>query len=133
MDRRRVLEKLLLDGVAVEAGDRAKPPGNRRVSPAALFEVAAEALDVRAPRLEEADAMLLAPGGELAQVERVRLFGESLVASKIATERDPLGIADTGCETTMAADSIVAVMSHLQVELRPGACQRRPAMRRRSP
>ena len=28
MDSWRVIEKLLLDGVAVEAGDRAKPPGN---------------------------------------------------------------------------------------------------------
>ena len=61
-----MLEKLLLDGVAVEAGDREKPPGNRRASPAALFEVAAEALDVSAPGREKAEVVLLAPSGELA-------------------------------------------------------------------
>ncbi len=66
-----MLEKLLLDGVAVEAGDCAKPPGNRRASAAALLEVATEALDVRAPYLEEVDVVLLAPGGELARVEHV--------------------------------------------------------------
>ena len=76
-----MLEKLLLDGVAVEAGDRAKPPGNRRTSPATLFEVAAEGFDVRAPRFEEAKVVLLAPSGELAKVEGVRLSGESAVAS----------------------------------------------------
>jgi hypothetical protein len=89
-----VLEKLLLDGVAVEAGDCAKPPGNRRASSPALVEVTAETLDVRAPRLEEADVVLLAPSGELAPVEGLRLSGESVVASQIATERDPLGIAE---------------------------------------
>ncbi len=65
--------QLLLDGAAVEAGDRAKPPGNR-TSPAALLEVAAEALDVRAPRLEEMEVVLLAPSGELAKVGGVRLW-----------------------------------------------------------
>ncbi len=91
-----MLEKLLLDGVAVEAGDCAKPPGNRRTSPATLLEVATEALDVSAPRLEKVDVVLLAPSCKLAQVEGVRLSGESAVASKIATERDPLGIAEHG-------------------------------------
>jgi len=89
-----VLDRLLLDGIAVEAGDCAKPPGNRRTSSAALLEVAAEALDVSAPRLEEAEVVLLTPSGELAKVEGVSLSGESAVASKIATERDPLGIAE---------------------------------------
>jgi hypothetical protein len=69
-----VLEKLLLDCVAVEAGDCAKPSGNRRTSSAALLEVAAEALDVRAPRLEEMEVVLLAPSGELAKVGGVRLW-----------------------------------------------------------
>ena len=67
-----MLEKLLLDGVAVEAGDCAKPPGNRRASPAARLEVAAEALDVSAPRLEKVEVVLLAPSCELAKVEGVR-------------------------------------------------------------
>ena len=85
-----------LDGVAVEAGDCAKPSGNRRTSSATLLEVAAEALDVSAPRLEKTKVVLLAPSCELAQVEGVRLSGESAVASNIASERDPLGLAEHG-------------------------------------
>jgi hypothetical protein len=96
MNRWRVIEKLLLDGVAVETGDGAESPGYRCASPPALLEVAAEALDVSAPCLEEADVVLLAPSGELAQIERVRLSGQSAIASKIATERDPLGITEHG-------------------------------------
>ena len=66
MDRWRVLEKLLLDGIAVEAGDGAEPASHGSASLPALLEVAAEALDVRAPRLEEAEIVLRAPPGELA-------------------------------------------------------------------
>jgi hypothetical protein len=91
-----VLEKLLLDGVAVEAGDCAKPPGNRRASPATLLEVTAEALDVRAPCLEEVDVVLLAPGGELAQVERVSLAGEPAVTGEESGESDSLGVGEYG-------------------------------------
>ena len=88
-----MLEKLLLDGVAVEARDCAKPPGNRRASAATLLEVTAEALDVRAPCLEEVDVVLLAPSCELAKVERVSLAGEPAVTGKESGESDPLGIA----------------------------------------
>ncbi len=71
----------------------AKPPGNRRASAATLLEVTAEALDVRAPCLEEVDVALLAPRGELAQVEHVSLAGEPAVTGKESGESDPLGIA----------------------------------------
>jgi len=96
MDRWRVIEKLLFDGIAVEAGDSAQAPSDRRASPAASFEVATEALDVGTSRVEEVDAVLLAPRGELAKVEGVRLSGESAVAGEKASERDPLGIAEHG-------------------------------------
>jgi hypothetical protein len=79
MDRWRVIEKLLFDGIAVEAGDSAQAPGDSGASPAASFEVATEALDVGASRPEEVDAVLLAPRDELAKVQRVRLSGESAV------------------------------------------------------
>jgi hypothetical protein len=88
-----VPEKLLLDGVAVEASNCAKPPSNRRTSPATLLEVATEALDVSAPGFEKTDVVLLAPGGELAQVERVSLAGEPAVTGEESGESDPLGIA----------------------------------------
>ena len=95
-NRRRVLERLIIDGIAVEAGDGAESASHGSASAAALLEVAAEALDISAPRLEETEIVLRAPGGELAQVECVRLARETAVASKIATESDPLGIAEHG-------------------------------------
>ncbi|MGO9335356.1 MAG: hypothetical protein ACLQCU_15130 [Acidimicrobiales bacterium] len=49
-----------------------------------------------AARLEEADVVLLAPSGELAKASGVRLSGESAATSKIASEREPLGIAEHG-------------------------------------
>jgi hypothetical protein len=50
MNRWRVIEKLLLDGIAVETGDGAESPGNRRASPPALLEVAAEAARLASKR-----------------------------------------------------------------------------------
>jgi hypothetical protein len=79
-----VLEKLLLDRVAVEAGDRAQPARDGCAWPPASFHVATEALDVRPPRPEQVQAMLLAPGGEHPQVKRVRAAGQSAVAGEEA-------------------------------------------------
>ena len=96
MDRRRVLQKLLLDGVAVEAGDCAKPPGTRRASRPRASRPTAKALDVRSLCLEEVDVVLLAPGGELAQVERVSLAGEPAVTGEESGETNPLGVGEYG-------------------------------------
>jgi hypothetical protein len=91
-----VIEKLLFDRLTVKTGDGAEPPSNRRASTAALLKVATEALDVGAPRLEETDAVLLAPGGELAKVEGVRLAGKPAVSGEKAGESDSLGLAEHG-------------------------------------
>jgi hypothetical protein len=77
-NRRRVIKKLLLDGVAVETGDGTESPGNRCASPPAHLEVAAEALDVSAPRLEEVDVVLLA-SHQVANWRRSRAYA-SLVS-----------------------------------------------------
>ena len=42
------------------------------------FQIAAEELDVCAAGLEQAELMLLAPAGELPQVQLVRLAGQPL-------------------------------------------------------
>jgi hypothetical protein len=42
----RVLEELFFDGVLVEPGDRAQPPGNCGAGPALGFQFAGEGLDV---------------------------------------------------------------------------------------
>jgi hypothetical protein len=51
--RGRVLEELFLDGVFVEPGDGAQPPGNRRAGPAFRLEFAGEGLGVRAADREQ--------------------------------------------------------------------------------
>ena len=88
-----MLEKLLLDGVAVEAGDCAKPPGNlARARPRSSRSRPKNSMSA-APCLEEVDVVLLAPSCELAKVERVSLAGEPAVTGKESGESDPLGIA----------------------------------------
>jgi hypothetical protein len=46
--RGRVLQEFFFDGVLVEPGDGAQPPGDGRTGAAACFQVAGEDLDVRA-------------------------------------------------------------------------------------
>jgi hypothetical protein len=52
---------------------RARPPG---------FQIAGEELDVGAAHLEQAELMLLAPAGELTQVQLVRLAGQPAVGGE---------------------------------------------------
>ncbi len=66
-----VIEEFLLDGVAVEPGQGAQPPGDGGPGPAAGFQVAGEAFNVGAANLEQPQVMLLAPAGVLAQVQLV--------------------------------------------------------------
>jgi len=54
MSGRRVVEKLLLNRVPVEPGDRAQPPGDGGPGAAAGLQVAGEAFDVGTASLEEA-------------------------------------------------------------------------------
>jgi hypothetical protein len=91
MGGRGVLQQLLLDGVPIEPGDRAQPAGDRGPGPAAGFQVPGEALDVRAAGLEQGQAMLAAPAGELAQVQLIRLAGQAGVAGQEPGQGEPLG------------------------------------------
>jgi hypothetical protein len=79
MRRGRVSEQFFLDGVAVEPGDRAQAAGDGGPGPATGFQVPGEELDISAPGLEEVQLVLLAPAGELAQVQLVRLPGQAAV------------------------------------------------------
>jgi hypothetical protein len=73
---------LLLDGVAVESGDRAQPAGHRRPCSSSGFQVTGEALDVSPAGAEQADFVLAAPARELAQIQRVRLADQTHVAGQ---------------------------------------------------
>jgi hypothetical protein len=55
MRGQRVIKQFFLDGVLVEPGDGAQPPGDGGPGAAAGLQVAGEALDVGAARLEQAD------------------------------------------------------------------------------
>jgi hypothetical protein len=76
---RGVLEELFFDGVLVEPGDGAQPPGDRGAGPAARFEFPGEGLDVRAADREQRQRAGAAPGGELAQVQGVGLASQAAV------------------------------------------------------
>jgi hypothetical protein len=49
----RVLQELFFDGVLIEPGDGAQPPGNRGAGPALGFQFAGEGLDVGAADQEQ--------------------------------------------------------------------------------
>ena len=81
-----------------------KSPGDGGPGPAQLFEVAGEALDVRAVGVEQPQVVALAPGDVLAQVEGVGVAGLAAVAGEEPGEGEALGFAehvvgncDVGC------------------------------------
>ena len=90
----RVLEELFFDGVLVEPGDGAQPPGDGGAGPAAGFQLAGEGLDVGAADREQRQGPGAAPAGELAQVEGVGLAGQAAVPGQEPGEREPLGIGE---------------------------------------
>jgi hypothetical protein len=89
-----VLEKFLFDGVPVETGDGAQPPGDGGTRSAPGFQVAGEAFDIGAPDGEQVQGAGAAPGGELAQVQRVCLSCQAAVPGQKAGKREPFGIAE---------------------------------------
>ncbi len=89
-----MLEELLFDGVLVEPGDGAQPPGDGGAGAGAGFQVAGEAFDVGAAGGEQVQGAGAAPGGELAQVQRLRLACQPAVSSQEPGQREPFGIAE---------------------------------------
>jgi hypothetical protein len=82
-----MIQQLFLDGVLVAPGHGAQPPRDGGAGTAAGFKVGGEALDVRAAGLEQAQVMLLAPAGELAQVQLIGLAGQAAVPGQEPGER----------------------------------------------
>jgi hypothetical protein len=69
VDRGRVGQQTFFFGVSVEAGHRAQPAGDRRPGTTSALKLPAEQLNVGTPRLEEVQAVVVAPGDVLAQVK----------------------------------------------------------------
>jgi hypothetical protein len=83
-------DQALLFSVAVEAGDRAQPAGDRGPRSAQGLEVAGEALDVGAPRPEHHHPVFGAPGHVLAQIQCVGVTSQPAVASQEPSQRQLL-------------------------------------------
>src|ERR1035441_6314670 len=94
MSAGRVIEEFFFDRVPVEAGHGAQPAGDGGPGAAAGFQVAGEAFDVGAAGTEQAQVMLLAPAGVLAQVQLISLAGQAAVSGQESGERQPLGIGE---------------------------------------
>ena len=113
MGRRRMLEEFFFDRVPVEPGDGAQPPGIRGAGPALGLPLAGEGLDVRAADREQVQGTGAAPGGELAQVQRVRFAGQPAVPGQEPGQGEPFGIAECRWMGTRAV--VVAVIGYLPV------------------
>ena len=94
MDCRRDGDKPFLFGVAVEPSDGAQPAGNGGPGTAAFFQGPGVQLDVGAAHREQPQAVALAPGNELAQVERVGVPGEAPVAGQEGGQGEAFGVAE---------------------------------------
>jgi hypothetical protein len=77
-----VVEEFFFDGVAVEPGDGAQAAGDGGPGPAAGFQVTGEKLDICPAGAEQMELVLLAPAGELAQVQLVGLPGQAAVCGQ---------------------------------------------------
>jgi hypothetical protein len=77
-----MLEQFFFDRVPIEPSHGAQAAGDGSPGPATGLQVAGEALDVGPPGLEQPQVAQLAPCGELAQVQRVRLAGQAGVTGQ---------------------------------------------------
>jgi hypothetical protein len=94
MSGRGMLEQVFFDGVPVEPGDGAQPAGDGDPCPAAGFHIPGEALNIGAAGLEQAQVVLLAPAGVLAQVQRVRLTGQAGVTGQEPSHGEPFRFSE---------------------------------------
>jgi hypothetical protein len=65
-----------------------------------------------------------APGGELAQVQRVGLAGQAAVPGQEPGEREPLAAGEDGLDRGEGSGRVAVVIGHLQAGLRPGGLGR---------
>jgi hypothetical protein len=80
-----MVKQFFLHRIPVEPGDGTQAAGDGGSGAAAGLQIAGEALDIGAPRLEQTQVMLLTPAGVLAQVQRVRLTRQAGVSGQEAS------------------------------------------------
>jgi len=99
-----VVEQLFLHGVPIEAGNGADPSGDCCPRSAPGFHVPAEAFDISRPRLERAQTVLLTPRHVLAQIQRIRVAGQTAVAGEEPRQRGPLSDHESGSDRTISPE-----------------------------
>ena len=93
-----MLQEFFFDGVFVEPGDGAQPPGDGRPGPAPRFKLSGEAFDVGTADGEQVQGAGPAPGGELTQVEGIRLAGQATVSGQEPGEGEPFSVGEGGLD-----------------------------------
>ena len=126
-------QELFFDGVLVEPGDGGQPAGDGRAGASPGFQIPGEPFDVGAADGEQGHGAGAAPGGELAQVQRLRFAGQPAVPGQETGGGEPFWVSEGGWMVARAVDGAVVVIGHLPAGLRPGRLgQRRvPAIERK--
>ena len=93
-----MLKEFFFDRVPVEPGDGAQPPGDSSAGPAPGLQFPGEGLDVGSADGEQGQGAGAAPGGELAQVQRVRFACQPAVPGQEPGEGEPFGIGEGGLD-----------------------------------
>ena len=114
-----MIKQLFFDGVPVAHDDGRQPPGDRGAGPASSFQIAGEACYVGAADGEPVEGAGAAPGGELAQVQYVRLPGQAAVPGQEPGEGEPFGSVKAGWIVASVVDGAAVVIEHLPAGLRP--------------
>ena len=94
MHRRGDGHKALFLGVAVEAGDGSQPARHGGPGAPGLFERPDVQLDVCTAHGEKLQAVALAPGDELAEVEGLGVPGQASVAGQEAGQGEAFGVGE---------------------------------------
>ena len=76
------------------AGDRAQPSRDRCSGASQLFEIAGERFDVVTGNGEQSGVTIMAPLGELAEIERVRIACQARVAAQETGQGSEFGIGE---------------------------------------
>jgi hypothetical protein len=93
-----MVQEFFFDGVLVEPRDGGQPAGDGRGGAAFGLEFSGEAFDVGAADCEQRQGAGPAPGGELAQVQRVGLSCQSAVSGQESGEGEPFGVGEGGLD-----------------------------------
>jgi len=110
---RRMVQEFLLNGVLVEPGDGGQPPGDGGAGASSSFQFPGEPFDIGAADGEQGQGSGAAPGGELAQVQRVGLAGQPPVPGQESGEGEPFGIGEGRLDHSDGSGWAAVVIGHL--------------------